>query len=290
MSAVGFICPDEEIIKFEDCFKKCRMSERCMSIATLKVMSEKRPEERPPSTTELLAGTCESYLKRTEKFYINPQDRAFALMGTIHHLQLENVELEEEKFLKEEKLEGFNITGILDFYDVDAQTLIDYKNTGSFKASKVLGLTHKMVPDPLGTKYKRSGRWGKAGTIKKVKEFYQDENLKDYGDWLFQVNMYRYLLEAKGHKVKAMKLQMNVRDAGTYTAKDRGIYKNIYYVDIPFVDNDILIPYFIDKRDRLLDHLSSKTIPQKCSETETWDGIKCRNYCEVRHLCPHINN
>ena len=66
MGAIGFICPDNEVIPFERCLKKCRMSERCMSKATLKAMSEQRPDERPPSTTELLSGTCEAYLKRTE--------------------------------------------------------------------------------------------------------------------------------------------------------------------------------------------------------------------------------
>lgn len=289
MSVLGFICPDEKTTTFKDCFSKCRMSERCMSVATLKAMSEQRPDNRPPSTTELLSGTCESYLKRVEHYYINPQDRAFALMGTIHHLNLENNDLPKDKYLQEEKLEGFNITGILDFYDVESETLIDYKNTGSFKASRVLGLKHRLVPDPLGTKYKRSGNWGKAGTTKKVKEFYSDEAFKDFGDWSSQVNMYRYLLEEKGYKVKFMKLQMNVRDAGTYSAKDRGVFNNIYYVDIPFIDNDILIPYYIDKRDRLLQHLSTNTIPEKCSEQETWQGIKCRSYCEVRHLCPYIN-
>ena len=288
MSVIGFICPDEETIKFKDCFKKCRMSERCMSVATLKAMSEQRPDDRPPSTTELLAGTCESYLKRTEHYYINPQDRAFALMGTIHHLNLERQALEEGKYLQEEKLEGFNITGILDFYDIENKTLIDYKNTGSFKAMKVLGLKHKLVPDPLKRKYKRSGKWGKAGTIKKVKSFFTDETLVDFGDWLFQVNMYRYLLQQKGYEVKKMKLQMNIRDGGTFSSKDRGIFRNIYFVDIPFVDDDILIPYYIEKRDRLLKHLESKTIPEKCSNEETWDGVKCQRYCEVRGLCPHI--
>ena len=39
--------------------------------------------------------------------------------------------------------------------------------------------------------------------------------------------------QKKGHKVKAMKLQMNVRDAGTMSALSRGVDKNIYFVDIP---------------------------------------------------------
>ena len=288
MSAIGFICPDNQIIEFKDCFKKCRMSERCMSIATLKAMSEQRAPNRPPSTTELLSGTCESYLKRTKEYFINPQDRAFALMGTIHHLQLENQDV-GDNVLQEEHLQGLDITGILDFYDKESQTLIDYKNTGSFKAGRVLGIKHRKIPCPLGTRYKKSGKWGKVGTIKKVKEFYCDENAQDFGDWLYQVNMYRYMLELKGYKVKNMKLQMNIRDAGTHACKDRGITRNIYFVEIPFLDNDIIIPYFLEKRDRLLQHIKDETTPPKCSDEETWGGKKCESYCEVRSLCPHIN-
>lgn len=288
MSAIGFFCPDNETIKFKDCFEHCRMSQRCMSVATLTAMAQQRPTNRPPSTTELLSGTCESYLKRTKDYFIDPQDRSFALMGTIHHSQLEHNDLPEDKFLQEEKMQGLDITGILDFYDVESQTLIDYKNTGSYKASKVLGLCSELVPDPMGTKYKSSGKWGRKGTVKKVKQFYSDDNQKDFGDWLYQVNMYRYMLELKGHKVKHMKLQMNVRDAGTFSAKGRGVTKNIYYVDIPFVDNDIIIPYFLEKRDRLLRHLEENSTPPKCTIEETWGGKKCESYCEVRHLCPHI--
>lgn len=289
MGAIGFICPDNEVITFKRCLKKCRMSERCMSKATLKAMSDQRPDERPPSTTELLSGTCEAYLKRTEQYYIDPQDRAFAIMGTIHHLNLENQEVGEE-ILKEEKLKGLDITGILDYYDTESKTLIDYKNTGSYKASKVLGLRFKMISDPTGARYVKSGKWGRAGTLKKVKSFYEDESTSDFGDWLFQVNMYRYLLEIKGYEVKAMKLQMNVRDANTITAFSRGVKKNIYFVDIPFVDNEIILPYFTEKRDRLVEHLASRTIPEKCNEEETWNGKKCEKYCEVRTLCPYISH
>ena len=288
MGAVGFICPDGEEITFKRCLKECRMSERCMSVATLKMMSDQRPNDRPPSTTELLSGTCEAYLKRTEEYYVDPQDMAFAVMGTIHHLHLESQELDDNA-IQEEKLEGLDITGILDFYDKDTETLIDYKNTGSFKASKVLGMTHVMMPDPSGARYKKSGAWGKKGAFKQVKVFHRDENKADFGDWLYQVNMYRYLLEKKGHKVKAMKLQMNVRDAGTHSAIARGVDKNIYFVNIPMVDNKEIVSYFTNKRDVLLEHLNTNTIPRRCNDEETWNGKKCEKYCEVRGLCPYVN-
>jgi hypothetical protein len=287
MGAIGFICPDKEVIKFEDCFEHCRMSERCMSVATLKAMSEQRPDNRPPSTTELLSGTCEAFLKRTQQYFINPQERAYALMGTIHHNNLENQDLGSQH-LVEEKLEGLDITGILDYYDKENEMLIDYKNTGSFKAMKVLGMTSTQVPDPTGARYKRSGKWGRAGEIKKVKQWYRDESIADFGDWLYQVNMYRYLLEQKGYRVKVMKLQMNIRDASTAMSRDRGIDRNIYFVDIPYVDDEEIVEYFTKKRDLLVSALENLRVPEMCSEAETWEGKKCESYCEVRHLCPYV--
>lgn len=41
---------------------------------------------------------------------------------------------------------------------------------------------------------------GKSWNSEKVKSFYEDKSTSDFGDWLFQVNMYRYLLEKKDMK------------------------------------------------------------------------------------------
>ena len=105
-------------------------------------------------------------------------------------------------------------------------------------------MTHTLVPDPSGARYKRSGAWGRAGQIKQVKQWYRDESLADFGDWLLQINMYRYLLEQEGYKVRAQKLQMNIRDASTAMSRDRGIDRNIYFVDVPLVDDDELIQFY----------------------------------------------
>ena len=80
----------------------------------------------------------------------------------------------------------------------------------------------------------------------------------------------------------------SVAGLGVGPMGEPGVKKNIYFVDIPFVDNEIILPYFTEKRDRLVEHLASRTIPGKCNEEETWNGKKCEKYCEVRTLCPHI--
>ena len=52
MGAIGFICPDKETTSFEHCFEKCRMVERCMSVATLKAMTEQKHDDRTHRNTE----------------------------------------------------------------------------------------------------------------------------------------------------------------------------------------------------------------------------------------------
>jgi len=68
-----------------------------------------------------------------------------------------------------------------------------------------------------------------------------------------------------------------------------GGIKNIYFVNIPIVDNEEIVSYFTNKRDVLLKHLDDNTIPRRCDEKETWNGKKCEKYCEVRGLCPYVN-
>jgi hypothetical protein len=68
------------------------------------------------------------------------------------------------------------------------------------------------------------------GSPKKVKVFYRDPATADFGDWSWQVNFYRLMLEKNGYPVNEMYIQMTIRDGGVHAAKSRGIYNNIYLV------------------------------------------------------------
>jgi len=183
-------------------------------------------------------------------------------------------------------LEYKGITGIIDLYDKKSKSLIDYKNTGSYKASKILGLQSRTESDPVEV-YKRSGSWGVAGSPKQIKVFYRDPVTADFGDWGWQINFYRLMLEKNGYPVDNMYLQMTIRDGGVHAAKSRGVYNNIYLVEVPYINDDILRTKFLDKRDALLHSLETKTVPEICTPEETWDGRKCESYCPVREVCPY---
>jgi hypothetical protein len=286
MPAIGFVYPDGKKVSFEDIRKgDVDIVKMGMSLPTLLEMSKERDPNRKPSTTELLVGTCEAYLKRREEYYVNPQDRAFSLAGTMHHSKLE--QHSDESLMLEQKLEEFNITGIADLYDKKNKILLDYKNTGSYKASQLLGMTYNLVPDPSGVKYKSSGKWGKKGSPKMIKQWYRDEGLADYGDWGWQLNWYRYLLSKAGYDVETMYIQVTLRDGGIIAARDRGLDKNIYLIEVPKYDDEVLEHKFLKARDELVKALETDNLPSKCSEEQTWNGRKCQAYCDVRNLCPY---
>ena len=288
MGAVGFVYPNGDKVSFEDVKSgKVDILKMGMSLPTLLEMSKERDPYRKPSTTELLVGTCESYLKRTRDYYIDPQERAFSLAGTMHHAKLE--QHTDENLLLEQKLEEFDITGIADLYDKKNKILLDYKNTGSYKCAQLLGMTYHKIPDPTGARYKASGRWGKKGTPKMVKKWYRDEGLADYGDWGWQLNWYRYLLNLSGYEVENMYIQVTLRDGGLVASRDRGLDKHIYLIEIPKYDDEVLENKFFKSRDNLVYALETDNMPSKCTDEQTWNGRKCEMYCEVRHICPYNN-
>ena len=171
-------------------------------------------------------------------------------------------------------------------YDSETKTLVDYKFSGSYKIAKCLGIAHYYTKHPTEV-YKRSGRWGKAGTPKRVKEFYRDESKADLEDWGWQLNFYRYLLETNGYEVDQMFIQATVRDAGLQIARERGITGKIYMIEVPYIDNEHLIERYVMKREALLSALEKKELPEKCTDEETWGGMKCESYCPVREVCPY---
>jgi hypothetical protein len=287
MPLKGFKYPDGGIVSITDIKKGNVDIERMqVSLPTLLHMSSDRDPNRKPSTTELIQGTCQSYLQRTQDYYIYPDDNAFSLAGTLHHLKLEESSSVLDRLGSEIALESNGITGIVDLYDKDTRTLIDYKFSGSYKIAKCIGIQVKHGYHPTEV-YKKSGRWGKAGTPRRVKEFYIDKDTADMEDWGWQVNFYRYLLEQNGYPVDSMYVQATVRDAGLQIARERGVDKKIYMIEVPYINDEHLLDMFETKRDALLLSLDNKELPDKCTDEETWNGTKCKSYCSVRDICPY---
>src|SRR4030067_2051938 len=92
------------------------MERRCVAKPARIVFARGRRQWKGKiSTTQALNGTRLAYLSIVTPFSERPCDRAFALLGTFHHLKHQKIDLPEA--LMEEGLEDPDSTGIFDFYE-----------------------------------------------------------------------------------------------------------------------------------------------------------------------------
>jgi hypothetical protein len=290
---VGFICPDGGRIKFDDCFKACRLKERCIKSVTILRPMAWQPSIVPGkySVTTLIAPTRISYLRRTTDYYIVPDSNAFSLLGTRVH---KHIELgDHDRALQEEMFEDAETTGRADTYEEDGgkHILSDNKVWGSFSVAKAMGIVKgAKIPDPSGEVYKTSGKWGKAGSPKMVDTFCADPAQADNEDATWQLNRYRMFFQVAGFPVDLMYVNVIVRDGGCISALNRGVTLNLYSIPVGFLPDADVIAYFADKRIRLQDALMKNTVPPVCTEKERWNDLRCRKYCEVWQACDYGNS
>ncbi len=281
-----FRCPDGEIIPVKECLSKCRTDERCQTIPYLHLAASEREWTGEASTTQLLNGTMYTFLKITLPYVIDPDDMAFAIHGTKSHAQLE--EKAKELGLPSElsaTQDGRNVIDLIESED-SVITLTDYKTWGSFRVAKCLGIVKTgEKPDPSGAVYQKSGKWGAAGTPKMVSVLQQMPQQADNHDAELQLNRYRIMAEKLGISINKMRVHIIVRDGGLVIARSRGIERNTYMVPVKRLDHDLVVNYFKVKQENLRQAIEQGTWDKPCDNRECWDGIRCRDYCEVAFGC-----
>lgn len=282
-----FTCPDRERIVIGDCLKEggCRMGSRCASRSYLMLVAKERPWTGKPSTTQLLNGTMCAFLKLTKDYATYPDSRAFMIHGTVGHGKLENAGDGDELSELEMKFQEGDITGIADGIETELGEagMYDTKTSGSFKVAKALGFY--VDKEETGEVYKTGKRKGEAKTISVLK---RDDSKIDRREWELQVNRYRIEYEKQtGKKLKWLKIQCIVRDGNTYIARSRGVFRNIYYFNIPILPDQEVEEYFEVKKQALLTAMEQGYWNDVCTAKENWDGLKCQNYCEVAEYCSY---
>jgi len=257
------------------------MKSRCASRSYLKLVSRERKWTGKPSTTQLIQGTMQAFLKLTKNYAISPDSRAFLIHGIKSHANLESSD--DELSLLEERFDDSEITGISDFLEIeDGITILgDYKTSGSFKVAKALGFF--IDEEPTGEIYKSGKRKGEPKTRKILK---REDSKIDRWEWELQLNRYRMEFEKRGFKVDKLKIQCCVRDGNTFIARSRGVFRNIYYFEIKRLPDEDVITYFEKKKNALFRALKQGYWREVCNAKENWDGLKCANYCEVAEFCP----
>ena len=226
----------------------------------IQAVFSQRPWSGKPSVTQLLNGTRQSYLEITTDYNAKPEDRAWAVLGTETHQRLENA-ANEIGLSTEERLSYDDISGQRDLvepYD-GYYRIVDYKVIGSYK-------------------------WAMLQHEEKKEEAWHDYKL--------QLNMYRILvkknIEESGiqlHPTKPCWLFGILRDGRTQSARSLNIYDTTFFTPVEVLRDSTVLKYFKTKKRALLKALKTKEIPKLCNAQETWEGRKCKNFCNVSKAC-----
>ena len=285
MGAIGFNCKAGKVA-FKNCFDKCPLGSRCMPLPMLMEIGKQRVWKGKISTTQGLNGTREEWLKIVKDYFIDPMAFIFALFGTKTHAKLENKQIAS---LQEEIFEDDMMTGIADLLveENGKNILYDYKTSGSFKVSKLLGIEKEKVADPSGAVYLKDSKFGNKGEPKMIDRIVLNPDKVDNWDYAMQLNRYRIFFEDAGIKVDEMYVCCIVRDGGTHIATSRGIEENFYKIPMPKIENKIVLEHYRNKSDALHRAIRENKC-EICSQRETWDGIKCARYCVVAPWCNEI--
>lgn len=143
---VGFICErTEEPISFSECLECSRIQHPCPFWDTVLQALIENNADRPGaglSATMLTGCLRQTYFNLTLDYYQKPSKLWPALRGTMIHSMLEKVKL-PNKLIEVRlgyKIDGMEITGKPDEYDIGRKMIIDYK-------SKPKGKVPKVAPD-----------------------------------------------------------------------------------------------------------------------------------------------
>jgi hypothetical protein len=226
-----------------------------------------------------------AFLKITHDYAVSPDSRAFMIHGTVGHKKLEIAGAGDESSELEMKFQAGDITGITDGIETENnyRILYDSKTSGSYKVAKALGFY--VDEEPTGEIYKSGKQKGQPKTRKILK---RDDSRIDIEDWLRQLNKYRieYEKETKT-KINELRIQCVVRDGNTYIARQRGVFRNVYYFRVAIIPDKEILDYFEAKKNALEKALADGYCNEVCSSKENWDGLKCQNYCEVAEFCKY---
>ena len=291
MPRTNFICPDGEEIGMAACIASCRMAGRCVSKPTLMIMSHQRTPALKLTATEALNGTRLTYLKRTQNYGESPMNLAFALLGTFHHLQHENVD-PVDGFV-EVRLDDSEGGGTPDYYDGTEKALWDYKTTGAFKVNRALGKKKFEHEEPTGEQYKSGPKKGQEKR-RKIVEWGMGE--PDMWNWQMQLSRYAQLYRGAGFAVEKAFIQATVRDFTAQTSRQYGLDRQIYVIPVSLFDDATVEAFYRMKNKALENAMYMLNIPEPCYPKERWldkghpndsttPGRRCGRYCPVWSFC-----
>ena len=262
MPAIGFVCPNGEHKRFEECMGDC--PSRCMALPALKSAATQRNWTGKPSVTQLLKPTRQTFLEITKEYYISPMNGIAAMIGTNSHKAFEdNV---PNNWMAEVRLENDIVSGQFDAYDCKNGILWDWKFFGAYRIARAIGMTSKWQ--------KRVIKRGKDKGKEKWEQVFVSGGVRDVMDIAKQLSYYKVLMEDNGLTVNAINVNMFVRGGIDATAKKYGITQAGYIVPIHPISRHWVERYFQHKHRLLMEALENNVLPPVCSKKDRWDSSK----------------
>lgn len=268
----------------KDVFAGKHLDDLPFPMSYLKMIADERPWTGKPHVTDLINGPRLTYLKSVADYAVDPDDGSFRVMGIQAHKKLDGIGDTSEILLEDDDVIGR--TDLLEENGNGTYTLTDYKISGSYKVAKALGIYKKSVEvldkDGKPVIYK-SGE--KEGQVRTRQQIFFDPAKADTKDWSRQLNVYKYLIE-KQLDIVVTKLQIFiiVRDGNTVNSSNNGVDRQTYLVPIKIYPAD-KVQEWIKKRSEELMAAFTTHNPRECDAEESWEGRRCKDFCEVRSVC-----
>lgn len=202
------------------------------------------------SITELQRPLQMLYLQKHHDYEIEVENIIKALIGTAFHDFMEHQTLSDPNdYVVEERyykeINGVMISGQIDMYHKSKQTLWDYKTSGMYKINKML-----------------------HGELK-----------VEAKDWMMQTNCYRFLSGLPCSSIKILAVMTDFKKNNTYRIKN-----NPVVFDIPLVKLDQIEKWLFNRVGKIKRMFETNKYPE-CTLEETWNGIRCKDWCEVSQFC-----
>jgi hypothetical protein len=273
------------------------MAERCATVPYLRLIGfDRKWNGVTPSAAG--NGPRSLYLKATTDYVIVPNGRVWAAFGTSTHEKL-SIHRYTGNVLSEEKLSDNDMAGIPDVLEEDEwndgqYVLTDYKNFGSYKAAKAMGIVSEKVEetilDDLGKPVLlKSGKNKGKPKTKQKSIIAVDLSKVDLRSEELQLNRYRIFFESSGFPISTIRLQVMVRDGDTYIAKNRGVERNLYIVPVKRLHNKDVLEFYKTLSNEVLQAFSGG-VARKCNTWESWERRKCEDgWCEVAEACKNMS-
>jgi hypothetical protein len=281
----------------------------------LQKVMEERTYSGKVSVTTCYKCPREYIFKNLFPYAVDPDQMAFAILGTYVHNYLEDDSQLTEMAMNMEF--DIGISGILDLIYVQNNEIVlsDYKTWGSYAVAKHLGLEQYEKPllDAQGNQIRyKSSRKGKyeKGDLRTERAFRKNDELADNYIVTMQLNMYRVMFEDLLRKGKIVikgeddKTLLNVgklivyciiRDGNTHIARSRGIFSNTEAIPLNILPDKEVIDYHLSKARYIKELMDKYTFyntkeilrdpPRMGTSEETLDGYVCRESCPVAYLC-----